>query len=70
MKVRVIDSRDKKVYVGDLVTSITIGSPARILLADGKHELNIVSVKGWLHGSTNKYYIIDGNGIRFTVIFQ
>ena len=70
MRVKVIDSRDKKEYVGNLTTSIQIGSPAKVLLADGQHELCIVNVKGWLHGSTNKYYIVDGNGIRFTMIFQ
>ena len=70
MKVKVIDSRDKKEYVGDLATSITIGQPAIVKLVDGKHELNIVNVKGWLHGSSNKYYIIDAHGVRFTMIFQ
>jgi hypothetical protein len=70
MKCKVIDSRDKKEYVGVLRTGIQIGMPAIVALADGKHELNVVNVKGWLHGSGNKYYVIDGNGIRFTFIFQ
>ena len=70
MNCKVIDSRTKKEYVGVLKTGIQLGESTIVLLADGKHELNIVKVKGWLHGSNNKYYVFDGNGIRFTFIFQ
>lgn len=70
MKVKVIDPRNKKEYAGDLRTGIQIGSSAIVTLTGGQHELHIVNVKGWLHGSSNKYYVVDGNGIRFTMIFQ
>lgn len=70
MKVKVIDPRTKKEYVGDLKTGIQLGSTAIVALVDGKTELHIVKVKGWLHGSSNKYYIVDFHGVRFTMIFQ
>lgn len=69
MNVKVTDSRDNKVYVGKLTTNIQIGQPIEVLLADGKHELHITNILRCL-SSDGKYYIVDGDGIKFTLLLQ
>jgi hypothetical protein len=69
MNCKLIDSRNQKVYTGRLTTGITVGQPVKVLLADGKHEFHIASIRRCLYVGT-KYYLVDGNGIRFTIVLQ
>ena len=65
--VKVIDSRTQKAYTGSLTTPLALGKPARVRLPDGKHELYIVDLKRFLYVG-NRYYLVDKNGIKFTLI--
>lgn len=69
MNCKLIDSRTKKTYTGKLATNITIGLPIKVLLADGKNEFHILNIKRCMCVGP-KYYIIDKNDIRFTLILQ
>lgn len=69
MNCKLTDSRDKKVYAGRLTTNITLGQPVKVLLADGKHEFHISSVKRCLFVGT-RFYLQDAHGIRFTIVLQ
>ncbi len=69
MRCKLIDSRGNKEYTGALLGSIAIGNPIKILLSNGTHEFHISKIKRCLSVG-NRYYIIDAQGIRFTLIFQ
>jgi len=65
--VKLIDSRNQKVYEGYLTTMIQLGHPVKIALPDGKHEFVITPLQRFLHVG-NHYWLIDKSGIKFTLI--
>jgi hypothetical protein len=69
MNLKLIDSRNSREYAGALKSSIAIGQPIKILLSNGTHEFHISSIRRCLTVG-NKYYVVDNQGIRFTLIFQ
>lgn len=69
MNCKLIDSRNGKEYAGILRTSICVGQPIIVLLADGKHEFKITSIRRCLYVG-NRYYIHDQQGIKFTIILN
>lgn len=70
MKVKFIDPRNKKHYVGVLSTiNLVVGKHFIIPLIDGKHEFMVSKIKGYLH-CENVYWLIDAHGVKFKLILK
>jgi len=68
-QVKLVDSRNNKVYVGPLTTTIEVGKPVKVALPDGKNEFHVATLRRFMHVG-NKYWLIDKNGIKFILIID